>query len=80
MLTIVGVERPELGAIDHAILHPLHLHVVVHPQRPGVDGVGVATTFTAGGTAVATTTTAVDDVDELERIAAGGGAHVPVLV
>jgi hypothetical protein len=45
---LVRVERPDLSGVDDAILHLLH-GVIIHPEHPGVDGVGVARTFTAGG-------------------------------
>ena len=35
---LVGVKGPELGGVDDAVHHPRHVN---HPQRPGVDGVGL---------------------------------------
>jgi hypothetical protein len=65
-----------LSGVDDAILLLLH-GVIIHPEHPGVDGVGVVRTFVAGGTD-ATTTAAGEDVDGLEHAAAGGGADVPI--
>ena len=48
---VVGVEGPELGDVDDVVHHPCH---VDHPQRPGVDGVGLGRAPAVGaGLAVA---------------------------